>query len=371
MGFMSSRADIMGHIISDRADGVHVNGLTTIGSVRSCAGTVGYVCGCSSPRLSPPSQPPPCNPLASTTTITSSTSSSSSSFLSIYRHRTSPSPPYHPLCVPPLVTHPPMAERAPPSTPPRPAADAPFDPDTAAYPLADPNSHPESSFHLGTYVVQVPKDQVYRVPPPENAYLAERYRNKDKTRRKSPCVGLLKWILSAALLIFFLLVVIVVVFFVTAKPATPTFAVERLAVKSSGTSHLKPEYDLTMRVHNPSQKMGYAYEAGGTAVIAHSSVDIAAGKTPGLRQGYQNTTTFRLVLHGSNTDALPKTIDRSLHGSKDVVSLELTARFVVTPRTMGVDLWTTSLDLACAVGASGLGKEARIVSQECKSNLKL
>ncbi|RWW32954.1 hypothetical protein GW17_00002339, partial [Ensete ventricosum] len=262
-------------------------------------------------------------------------------------------------------------ERAPPSTPPRPAADAPFDPDTAADPLADPNSHPESSIHLGTYVVQVPKDQVYRVPPPENAYLAERYRNKDKTRRKSPCVGLLKWILSAALLIFFLLVVIVVVFFVTAKPATPTFAVERLAVKSSGTSHLKPEYDLTMRVHNPSQKMGYAYEAGGTAVIAHSRVDIAAGKTPGLRQGYQNTTTFRLVLHGSNTDALPKTIDRSLHGSKDVVSLELTARFVVTPRTMGVDLWTTSLDLACAVGASGLGKEARIVSQECKSNLKL
>ncbi|CAL9205970.1 unnamed protein product, partial [Musa hybrid cultivar] len=279
--------------------------------------------------------------------------------------------PCHPLCVPPFATHPPMAERAPPSTPPQPAADAPPDPATAADPPADPNPHPESYPQLGTYVVQVPKDQVYRVPPPENAYLAERYRNKDKTRRKSPCVGLLKWILGAALLIFFLLIVIVVVFFVTVKPATPTFAVERLSVKSSGTSHRKPEYDLTMRVHNPSQKMGYAYEAGGTAVMAHSNVDIAAGKTPGLHQGYQNTTTFRLVLHGSNTDGLPKTIDRSLNGSKDVVPLEVTARFVVTPRAMGLDLWTTSLDMACAVRASGLGKEARIVSQECKSNLKL
>ncbi|KAI3460017.1 hypothetical protein Pfo_016680 [Paulownia fortunei] len=52
---------------------------------------------------------------------------------------------------------------------------------------------PESSqptFHSGTYVVQVPKDQIYRVPPPENAFmLEERNRKQNKQKRSSCCFG--------------------------------------------------------------------------------------------------------------------------------------------------------------------------------------
>ncbi|KAK4434185.1 NDR1/HIN1-like protein 13 [Sesamum alatum] len=53
---------------------------------------------------------------------------------------------------------------------------------------------PQSSsptFHPGpaTYVVQIPKDQIYRVPPPENAHmLEERTRNPPKKKRSSCCL---------------------------------------------------------------------------------------------------------------------------------------------------------------------------------------
>ncbi|CAL9073321.1 unnamed protein product [Musa textilis] len=86
-----------------------------------------------------------------------------------------------------------MVERAPPSPEPQSAPSAllgtvpaPADPN----PLPDPNPSPR----LGTYVVRVPKDQVYGVPPLENAKLAERYRNQSKSwRRGSPCLSCLKW----------------------------------------------------------------------------------------------------------------------------------------------------------------------------------
>lgn len=51
-----------------------------------------------------------------------------------------------------------------------------------------PSVSSRPAFHSGTYVVQVPKDQIYRVPPPENALMvAERTRNQDKQRRSSCC----------------------------------------------------------------------------------------------------------------------------------------------------------------------------------------
>ncbi|PIN19346.1 hypothetical protein CDL12_07977 [Handroanthus impetiginosus] len=65
------------------------------------------------------------------------------------------------------------------------------DQDETKQPSSATRNENESSqlpvFLPGTYVVQVPKDQIYRVPPPENAImLAERGKNK-QNRRSSCC----------------------------------------------------------------------------------------------------------------------------------------------------------------------------------------
>ncbi|XP_009413864.2 NDR1/HIN1-like protein 13 [Musa acuminata AAA Group] len=281
---------------------------------------------------------------------------------------------FYPLCNSPSPL---MVERVPPCTPPspepQPAPSALLD--TVPVP-ADPNPGPDPdpnpSRRLGTYVVRVPKDQVYRVPPPENAKLAERYRNQNRSRRRgSPCLSRLRWILGVAFLVLLLIVAVTVIFFVVVRPGAPTFTVQRLFVKSPRSTteaHPKPEYDLTMSVRNPSRGMGFSYEAGGRAVITHGTVEIAAGTTPVFVQGHGNTTSIRLVLRGSNA-LLPKENGRSMKGSKNAVDISLMAKLTVRPRVGGLEMWAKSMDVTCDVQVIGMVKQAQISSQHCNTKL--
>lgn len=264
-----------------------------------------------------------------------------------------------------------MVERAPPSPEPQPVPSALLD--TVPAP-ADPNPgpDPDPSCRLGTYVVRVPKDQVYRVPLPENAKLAERYRNQNRSRRRgSPCLSCPKWILGVAFLVLLLIVAVTVIFFVVVRPGAPTFTVQRLFVKnprSTTGAHPKPEYDLTISVRNPSRGMGFSYEAGGSAVITHGTVEIAAGTTPVFFQGHGNTTSIRLVLRGSNA-LLPKEIGTSMKGSKNAVDLSLVAKLTVSPRVGGLEMWAMSMDVTCDVQVIAMVKQAQISSQHCNTKL--
>ncbi|WOK93325.1 hypothetical protein Cni_G02022 [Canna indica] len=222
------------------------------------------------------------------------------------------------------------------------------------------------------YIVQYPKDQIYRVPPPENAKLVEIYRNQNKTiRRRNPFISFLKWFLGATLIIALLLGIIAVVIFAVAGPATPKFTIDRLSIKSSNStkrSLAKTEYELAMSVTNPSRRMGFSYNTGGEAVVAYNGLEFAAGATPKFRQGHKNTTTIRIVLHELE-ESLPKSVEKSRKGSKDALRLVITAKFPVNPGVGGMELWKMSLEVSCDVKVIGLVKEAKISSQECKSNL--
>ncbi|WOL18525.1 hypothetical protein Cni_G27322 [Canna indica] len=270
-----------------------------------------------------------------------------------------------------------MAERAPPTDtavayPPA----IPVAPADSPPPAADPT--PSTEPHFGTYVVQVPKEQVYRVPPPENARLVEEYRNRKNDQRCSPCLRCCKWLLITAFVVLVVLVLIAVVFYVSARPGVPAFTVEHLAVRNhskaaaKGLERPKLDYDFMLSVENPSRRMGYSYEAGGqAAVVVGEGARIAAGTTPALRQGSRNTTSFRLVVRGLNT-LLPKEIERSMKGSKDAVALELRVETTARPRAGGMELWAMSVKVACGVRVRDLGKdEARILSQDCSTKLRL
>ncbi|XP_008795594.2 NDR1/HIN1-like protein 13 [Phoenix dactylifera] len=256
-----------------------------------------------------------------------------------------------------------MAERAAPLPPPPP----PLEAKPAAAP-ANPSPTPRLT---ETYVVQVPKEQIYRIPPPENAKLVEQYRNNHNNRhQRRPIIPCLKWTIGIAVVAGILAATIAIIYFLVVRPADPSFSVTRLVLKNipnpRGGSPPKPEYHFTMSVDNPSLRMGYSYVAGGKAILAHHGVEIAVGKTQAFHQGYQNTTTYQLVLQGSHI-LLPKQIQSSLKGSKDVIPLSLMIEFSVR-KTIGVlEMGNKSMDVTCDIKVSGLTKEARIVSQGCKS----
>ncbi|KAG1334563.1 putative NDR1/HIN1-like protein 13 [Cocos nucifera] len=270
-----------------------------------------------------------------------------------------------------------MAERVGP-TPPRPPPPGPHPTTTTTSPPTDgrpslPPAAPANTNPLTrpteTYVVQVPKEQIYRVPPPENAKLVEQYRNNHNNRRqRRPIVSCLKWTIGIALVLAILAAIIAIIYLLVVRPADPSFSVTRVVLRNPNRragSLPKPEYDFTMRVENPSLRMGYSYGAGGKAILAHDGADIAAGKTRKFEQGYQNTTTFGLVLQGSHK-VLPKQIQRSLKGSKDVIPMSLVIEFSVEKTIGEMVMGSKSMDVTCDIKVSGLA-EARVVSQECET----
>ncbi|KAF2300079.1 hypothetical protein GH714_008083 [Hevea brasiliensis] len=108
----------------------------------------------------------------------------------------------------------------------------------------------------GTYVIKIPKDQVYRVPPPENA---KRY---EKLFARS---------LVAALLLLFLLVPWPHSYpyyprrhrcwcLVPCIPAkAPKYSIDSISIKGfnlSSSAPLSPEFDVTVRADNLTKRSG-------------------------------------------------------------------------------------------------------------------
>ncbi|GAA0159169.1 hypothetical protein LIER_16010 [Lithospermum erythrorhizon] len=60
----------------------------------------------------------------------------------------------------------------------------------------EPNHHPKGGKEKETFVVRMPRDQVYRVPPPEHAKIVENYKNIPK-EKKGCKVSLCCWVLIA------------------------------------------------------------------------------------------------------------------------------------------------------------------------------
>ncbi|KAE8688845.1 Leucine-rich repeat protein kinase family protein, putative isoform 1 [Hibiscus syriacus] len=120
----------------------------------------------------------------------------------------------------------------------------------------------------GTYVIQIPKDQAYRVPPPENA---RRYSHlsKSKSSRSTSCrfcCCLLTTILS---LLLGAAIAAAVIYFVF-KPEAPNNSIANEAIKGfnlASSSPLSPEFDLTARENNPNDKIGIYFEKGSSVKV--------------------------------------------------------------------------------------------------------
>ncbi|KAJ0987359.1 hypothetical protein J5N97_005715 [Dioscorea zingiberensis] len=232
-----------------------------------------------------------------------------------------------------------------------------------------PLSEPEPPLRSETYIVQVPKEQIYRVPPPENAYLAEQYKNNHNRRRKIPCLTYLPWLLAIVFAIGVIIGMIVLVFYLVVRPGVPKFSIQGFAAKNlnHGSRSKKPEYNITVKAMNPSAGMDYIYGRGGKAIMYHKGVVIASGEPPNFYQGSHNETSFGLVLRGSS-NVLPKEIQRSLKGSNHIVPLSFSVNYVVKTK-IGMIKSSKSMSIHCDFRVTKFDKRPRVVSQECSVKL--
>ncbi|CAA7401702.1 unnamed protein product [Spirodela intermedia] len=244
-----------------------------------------------------------------------------------------------------------MEERVPPPPPPPPPLPSP------------PQSNGQTSRVSSTYIVQVPKDQIYRVPAPEIAYLAERYQKPRGGEQVSrPWFTCVSRCLVVLFIVVLSLVVAVAVFYLVVRPAFPTFSVESLhTINSSRHDRLSVHYAVAIRIRNPSVHMGLSYERGGTAVLSNSNGNIATGKTPSF---YQSSGEMRIIFLDFSG---PAQVNKSFYSprTKVGVSLSLSLKFPMRMKVGAVESMAIEVDVWCSFSLSSLVKESKVMRQSC------
>lgn len=271
-----------------------------------------------------------------------------------------------------------MAERAlPPAVPasPEPASSSavstafgsPLEPAAAGTATATP-AH-------STFVVQVQKDQIYRVPPPENAYLAERYRNErgggggkkgSSSAACSPCVvRTLGALVAAAALVGAAVLISLVVL----RPGVPGFSVDRITVINS-TRQQRVDFDVFLTAVNPNKMTALWYRSG-TVRLTHHGTTLAKGEVGQPADGGEDAADFSVLLQGvKHNGRTPRAVEKGYSGSKDHIALQLAVEVTVQVHVGALGFGQRRLAVDCGITAAGLSKDVHIASQNCKSSFR-
>lgn len=226
----------------------------------------------------------------------------------------------------------------------------------------------------GTYVIQVPKDQIYRVPPPENAHKYKLYTTRQNRRgrcRRCCCATL-----GILILLIALLGAAVGVFYLIYHPKAPSFSVERVSVNgvniTSVTSEtISPVFNVTIRAENPNKKIGIYYEQGSSVIVNYDKVKLCEGALLVFYQPPKNTTVFATKLAGGEIVLSSSDRDKLAGEQKNGrVPLKMTVELPVRVRVGSLKTWKLTAKAQCTVAISALTAKAKVVSKECSVSVK-
>ena len=225
----------------------------------------------------------------------------------------------------------------------------------------------------GTYVIQIPKDQVYRVPPPENSRRYQQYARRENHR--SRCWSCFCWFLGIITILIVLSGIAAAVLYLVSRPESPKYAVESLVIKginvSSPSPAVSPGIDVTIRAENPNNKIGIYYGKDSSATVYYSDVQLCNGVIRAFYQPANNVTVLKTALTGPGIQ-LTSSVQKALrNGAKQgKVPLKLKVKIPVKMKIGSVKTWTISVKVRCDVTVDKLTEKAEIVSKDCDYSWK-
>jgi hypothetical protein len=228
---------------------------------------------------------------------------------------------------------------------------------------------PKTPPPAGTYVIQVPKEQVYRYPPPENS---RRYANY--TRKKThPCrrcccclCGLIIFLITLVVLLILAAGAVALIFL----PEKPNYELNSIAVKgmnlNSSLSVISPEFDISIKAdNNRNAKIGFHYDTDSSVEIFYKDVSLCRSAFPIFYQPPNNVTVIQMVLK-SNGVELARSDRRALVKAveKRRVPLSLAVNVALKVK-VGFMMLKIGLEHHCDVTVDELTAQARIVHKDC------
>ncbi|GKA20110.1 hypothetical protein Tco_0700099 [Tanacetum coccineum] len=235
------------------------------------------------------------------------------------------------------------------------------------------NDHPRKDVRQGTYVVQVPKDQIYRTPPPENALFLEERRNAISEKSSSSpmrCV----FISFIVVLILFGLVGGIILGVI--KKDDPRFRVERVRVTTKGKNRQqKHEFDVTLASINPNAHTIIVFDNHGKSSLSFKDKKFANGKFPSSKQDPKSSKNVGLTVTSLSNTKLPVEIRKSMNEtspkSQKQVEIILEFRVPVKMKVGALEMKSKTISMLCHFKVDNLAKNSRILSQYCDYNTRV
>ncbi|WOG93727.1 hypothetical protein DCAR_0313014 [Daucus carota subsp. sativus] len=239
-------------------------------------------------------------------------------------------------------------------------------------PPSSPPSHHNSIIQplpippgLKTFVIRTPRDQVYRVPPPENSKIVESYIKKNQ-EKKGPgnCIWILLGlvILGVSLGLFFGVVAALY------KPEIPEFEITDFKVTQK---HPKQEYEITLNVKNPNARMEVSYGGDRYGLLSFDQKKVADGKFEPFSQEAEKSSNLTINLKERAQGQLPSEMESSMNSNKTKKAESLGFKMFVTAT---ISSWAKTshreITVPCTFKVNTLAKDTRIIYQDCSTEVQ-
>ncbi|XP_059643742.1 NDR1/HIN1-like protein 13 [Cornus florida] len=223
-----------------------------------------------------------------------------------------------------------------------------------------------------TYIIQIPRDQIYRVPPPENAVIAQGYRKPVEQKSKG-CRGRCKCICLCLIVTVALIVgIFLAKIYLFPSPKSPQFSIKKVLVKtpsSSSKNYSSPSYEISLKAENTNDKYKISYENGGGSKLSFKQHKIAEGKPPSFSQNENESNDVRVTLAGSK-GTLPSEVAKSLNDTKAKTPVSLSLMINAPVKMKGlISTKDKDVTVTCDFKVNTLATGTKILSQECNSKL--
>lgn len=224
-----------------------------------------------------------------------------------------------------------------------------------------------------TYVVQLPREQILRYPPPENArkfQALSRRRNRGSCCRRCCCFTL-------CLLVFLVIAAAVSagVLYLVFRFKSPKYSVTNLAIKGmnlTSAAPISPGFDVTIRAENPNGKVGIYYLKDSAVNVFYNDVKLSGGVLPAFYQPRKNVTVLQTALTGSDV-ILGGAIKTALRNAQNQgrVPFVVKTKVPVKIEVGSVKSWQITVKVKCDVAVNALNERAKIVSKDCDYSVRL
>ncbi|KAL4578591.1 hypothetical protein LXL04_014716 [Taraxacum kok-saghyz] len=218
-------------------------------------------------------------------------------------------------------------------------------PDAVKPPTSDENP----LLPQGTYVIQIPKDQVYRIPPPENSQKIKKLANRKP--RRSCCCRCFCWTIATALIVIILLAIATGILYLVFRPEKLKYSIDTISIGGinlTSSAPISPRITVGIRAENPNNKLSVYYNGKGSSVnVYYADVNLCTGVLPTLQQPANNVT------------------------GKRNVPLKLNVKAPVKIKMGAVKTWEITVTVKCDVAVDRLTMKSKIVSKNCDYKLNL